>query len=238
VPEKLLPDVVSKLADEVMTRGLTVGFLGVKYLFEALVKANRTDAAISCLLRTSFPSFGYEIYNIYEPSTSLWESWDGDTMSQWVDESSRSHHYQTSVNTFLRKYVVGLDMPTEASAWSVVKARPEAALLPPDLGSRLPGAAATLMSHRGVVSVSWSRIEDRCVLNVTVPTSSTGQIHVPKVLPAVRITESNQLVWTTTQGFLPSGAAGVVSAVEEERFVVFSTMSGQYTFVVASDVSS
>jgi alpha-L-rhamnosidase len=215
-----------------------VGFLGVKYLFEALVKANRTDAAIGCLLRTSFPSFGYEIYNLLEPSTSLWESWDGDTMSQWVDESSRSHHYQTSISTFLRKYVVGLDMPDGAAAWSVVKARPEAALLSPKLGSLLPGAAATISSHRGIVSVSWSTFDQGSLtLNVTVPASSTGQVHVPKMrLTDARITESNQLVWTTTQGFL-HGVPGVVTAVEEERFVVFSTMSGQYTFVVVSDAT-
>lgn len=43
------------------------------------------------------------MFSKYEPSTALWESWDGDTMHQWVAESSRDHHYQASIHTFIRK---------------------------------------------------------------------------------------------------------------------------------------
>ena len=34
-----------------------------------------------------------------------------DTMHQWIDESSRDHHYMTSINTFFRKYVVTAPFP-------------------------------------------------------------------------------------------------------------------------------
>jgi hypothetical protein len=40
-------------------------------------------------------------------------------MQQWFGESSRNHHFTTSVNTFMRKYLVGLDQPFGESNWAV-----------------------------------------------------------------------------------------------------------------------
>ena len=69
----------------------SIGFLGIIYVFEALGRVNRTDVMLDMLLRTEYPSLGYEATNKYEPATALWESFDGDTMHQWIDESSRDH---------------------------------------------------------------------------------------------------------------------------------------------------
>lgn len=129
----------------------TVGFIGVRYIFEALAKVNRTDVALRMLNVTAYPSFGWQITNNMEPATSLWESFDVPTMHQWVDESSRDHHYSASINTFLRKYLAGLDQPRGSTAWGVVKCRPEAIFYP----DMLPTAAALLQSRRGPVGCSW-----------------------------------------------------------------------------------
>ena len=72
---------------------------------------NRTDVALKMLNVTAYPSFGFQIKNKLEPATSLWESYDAPSMHQWVDESSRDHHYSASINTFMRKYLAGLDQP-------------------------------------------------------------------------------------------------------------------------------
>jgi hypothetical protein len=122
-----------------------------RYIFEALAKVNRTDLALRMLHVTEYPSFGYQITNPMEPATSLWESYDVPTMHQWVDESSRDHHYSASINTFLRKYLGGLDQPVGGAAWKVVKCRPEAAHWPHLLGK----ASATLVSRRGKVGCAW-----------------------------------------------------------------------------------
>ena len=120
-------------------------------MFEALAKVNRTDVALRMLNVTDYPSFGYQITNGMEPATSLWESYDVPTMHQWLDESSRDHHYSASINTFLRKYLAGLDQPVGKSAWEVVKCRPEAAWHP----EMLPAASATLRTQRGLVGCAW-----------------------------------------------------------------------------------
>jgi hypothetical protein len=79
------------------------------------------------------------------------------TLTQWVDESSRDHHYETSINTFFRKYVAGLSMPEgPATAFSAIVVRPEAAMTGQELASLLPGASVSIETHRGIVAVNWS----------------------------------------------------------------------------------
>ena len=211
-------------------------------MYEALAKVNRTDAAIRTLLQTGFPSFGAEIYSKYEPSTMLWESWTGDTMRQWLHESSRGHHYQASINTFLRRYVAGLDMPEGIGGWSVVKVRPEASLLPADLADEIPGAAASSATHRGLVHTAWRRNSSTGTVTVaaTIPAGATAELHVPLSfgLHRTRITESGRLVWAAgaplLHGEARGGLAGIASASTDGRFAIFScSRSGTYTFVTA-----
>ena len=86
-----------------------------------------------------------------------------------------------------------------SSAWNIVRARPEAALLPPDLASAIPSASATIETHRGKVAVAWWRLtnQESCGgggggsssggggdgggigMNVTIPPGSTGEVHIP-----------------------------------------------------------
>ena len=172
----------------------------------------------------------------------LWESWTGDTMRQWLDESSRGHHYQASINTFLRRYVAGLDMPEGIGGWSVVKVRPEASLLPPDLADEIPGASASSATHRGLVRAGWHRNSATGAVTVTatIPAGATAELHVPLSfgLHRTRITESGRLVWAAGTSVLPGeagrGLAGIVAAETDNRFAIFScSRSGTYTFVTA-----
>ena len=154
-PPELLPAVVEnfvKLLHGYDYRMVGVGFIGVRYIFEALAKVNRTDVALKMLHAKAYPSFGYCITNEMEPATSLWESYDVPTMHQWLDESSRDHHYSASINTFLRKKLAGLDQPPGTYGWATVKCRPEAAFWP----ELLPSASAKLQSRRGTLGCAWS----------------------------------------------------------------------------------
>ena len=156
-PAELLPEVVEqfvRVLHHMRYRMVSVGFIGVRYIFEALAKVNRTDVALKMLHTQEYPSFGWCISNELENATSLWESYDVPTMHQWLDESSRDHHYSASINTFLRKYLAGLDQPHGATAWETVKCRPEAAFWPELLST----ASARLISRRGQLACSW-RVE-------------------------------------------------------------------------------
>ncbi len=152
-PPPLLDAVVENFVQHLESlryRVVGIGFIGVRYVFEALAKNNRTDVALKMLQATEYPSYGYNILGV-EHATSLWESWDGSTMQQWFDESSRDHHFTASINTFIRKYLGGLDQVYGATGWEVVRCRPEAA----HHSELLDSASVHLASRRGNISCSW-----------------------------------------------------------------------------------
>jgi hypothetical protein len=85
-PAALVPQVVENFVTQLASvehRMDSIGFIGVRYIFEALAMVNRTDVALKMLHVTDYPSFGYQITNTMEPATSLWESYDAPTMKQW-----------------------------------------------------------------------------------------------------------------------------------------------------------
>lgn len=227
---------VSAALAAAMTRGgIAFGFLGTKYAFEALAMNGHIDAALRTLLQTDFPSFGYELYNQFEPTTNLWESFNSDVHRQWLDESSRSHHYQASLNTFFRKHVAGLDMPPGAAAWSSVAVRPFAALpLAADLAAALPHARVTLAAHRGTIEVSWARVGAAALqLNATLPSGCQGTVSVPKAAgAATAVTEGGASVWA--QGAFVAGVPGVVAGAEDGSFITFSVTSGAFVFLASA----
>ena len=227
VPESLLPELVSKLATDVVESGLTVGFVGVRYMFEALAKSNRTQAALECIARPGYPGYHYELYNEYEPATSLWESWNVPFQTCIVCETSRDHHYQASINTFLRRYVAGLDMAHGSAGWAALRVRPEAALAPQ---TALPSASATVLSHRGAIHFAWERAaRGAMTMRLTVPAGSVAEVHVPKHHGIQSVTESNEIIWTKDGA--PLGEFESIQFVEDDgRFLVFSTGSGIYFF--------
>lgn len=215
---------------------LTFGFLGVRYAFEALALNGQIEAALRCLLQTAYPSYGFELYNLYEPSTSLWETWDADTHTQWLDESSRDHHYQASINSFLRKYVAGLDMPTGASAWSSIIIRSYASLpLAPDLADALPFARATVQAYKGTIEVSWLRQTNGLQLNATLPSGTSGTVSVPLTFGSTTVCrESGILVWNNG-AFVP-GVAGISSGMisSDGKFITFTVTSGAFLFTTTA----
>ena len=192
-PPELLPRVVDnfvKVLHSANYRMTSMGFIGVRYVFEALTKVNRTDVALRMLHSREYPSFGWCMTNNFtgDQATSLWESYDAPTMHQWLDESSRDHHYSASINTALRKDLAGLDMPTGSNAWSTVKCRPEAAHWP----HLLPSASATLHSRRGTVACSWSA------------TSPVSPAPPPAMLDAPTVQCAISKIWTGAISLLPS----------------------------------
>ena len=236
MPPLELAPLVEKLAADCVANGVTIGFVGVRYLFEALGKHNRTGSALSCIARPGYPGFHYEIYNEYEPSSTLWESWNVNTQKCIACETSRNHHYRASINTFLRKYVSGLDMVEGTVAWDNVRVRPEAALLTGS-DTPLPSASATIDSHRGVVHAAWAHDPGAgsFALNVTIPAGAQAEIHVPKLFGATtEVSESGRQLW--------AGGAATASTPENEvelvgddgRFLQWKVGCGQYFFQATS----
>lgn len=173
-------------------------------------------------------------------STTLWESWNVNTQTCITCETSRNHHYRAAINTFLRKYVAGLDMPTGVAAWSVVKIRPEAAAISAS-GHSLTSASATINAHVGAVHVSWKRNgSESLTLDITIPPGSSGEVHVPKLFgDSTVVKEGGRTVWSNTyQGMANDGVISVRQLRnDDDRFVKFATSCGVFSFVSFRAVS-
>ena len=188
----------------------------MRYLFEALAKQNRTDAALACIARPGYPGFQYEIYNLYEPSSSLWESWNVDTQKCVTCETSRDHHYRASINTFLRKYVAGLDMAAGTRGWSTVKVRPEAAHL---RTAEFSSASASIETYRGTVHAAWEHADGDFTLHVMVPLGSSAEIHLPILHGETTVvSEAGRVVWT---------GGGSIGASDKVKFTGLTQTLGQ-----------
>ncbi|MDE2051336.1 MAG: family 78 glycoside hydrolase catalytic domain, partial [Gammaproteobacteria bacterium] len=77
VPAPLRAAAGARLAADIERRGtrLSTGFLGTPYLLDALADTGHERLAVSLLLQTKYPSWGYMIE---KGATTMWERWNGD----------------------------------------------------------------------------------------------------------------------------------------------------------------
>lgn len=75
VPAANISDVAAYLVADIALHGgrTSVGIIGQKYLGRALTATGNGDTAISMMLQTEYPSFGWQFQHPDEPATTLWE---------------------------------------------------------------------------------------------------------------------------------------------------------------------
>ena len=84
--------IIHPLVQNIEEKGMTCGFLGVKYLLPVLSELGRSDVAYSLACNTKYPSWGYSIVN---GATTLWERWDS-----YTKENGINAHGMNSFNHF------------------------------------------------------------------------------------------------------------------------------------------
>jgi alpha-L-rhamnosidase len=88
VPAPLRAAAGARLAADIERRGtrLSTGFLGTPYLLDALADSGHERLAVSLLLQTKYPSWGFMIE---KGATTMWERWNGGL----VDASMNSYNH-------------------------------------------------------------------------------------------------------------------------------------------------
>jgi len=101
--------VTSKLVDDIVNiqkNHVTVGIIGAKALFPALTMLKQKQVALDLAEQTTYPSWGYMLYNELEPATtSLWELWNSPTQGPGMN--SRNHHMFSSISEWIVKTIGG-----------------------------------------------------------------------------------------------------------------------------------
>jgi alpha-L-rhamnosidase len=93
------------LARDIRARGmkLSTGFLGTPYLLDVLADTGHSDVAVSLLLQTGYPSWGYMVS---KGATTMWERWNGDVGD--VGMNSYNHYAFGAVVGFMYRRLAGI----------------------------------------------------------------------------------------------------------------------------------
>ena len=105
VPAPLRAPAGARLAADIERRGtrLSTGFLGTPYLLDALADTGHERLAVSLLLQTKYPSWGYMIA---KGATTMWERWNGDVGD--VSMNSYNHYAFGAVVGFMYRRLAGI----------------------------------------------------------------------------------------------------------------------------------
>ena len=148
----------------------TSGIIGFRYVMDVLSDSGHGALALALMTQTSYPSFGYQILNKYEPATTVWELWQSDVTGPRMN--SRNHIMFGGPGSWLHTYVGGITNAPGSVGYEHVWFAPPAALIAPAAGARLPAprvprptpvhgasggaAAAAAAARRGEMATSAS----------------------------------------------------------------------------------
>ncbi len=208
VPDALRAASAQRLVADIAKRGgrLSTGFLGTPYILDALADTGHMDVAVTLLLQTAWPSWGYMVT---KGATSMWERWNGDTGD--VAMNSYNHYAYGAVVGFLYRRMAGI-APLSPGFEQI-------AIQPLD-DPRLAHGGGTYHSVKGPIVTAWRRsAKGRFDLDLELPPNVTAQVRLP-----VRADQA------LTEAGRPMGEGAVRR--EGPRLVV-TVGSGAYRFAVA-----
>ncbi|GAA0610570.1 family 78 glycoside hydrolase catalytic domain [Kribbella sandramycini] len=194
---------------------LTVGFLGVDGLLPALTKIGRADLAYELLLKTTKPSWGFEVAM---GATTIWERWDSMDENGEVGPvgmNSFNHYAYGAVGEWMYRTLAGVSAETPGY---------RKALIAPVLGTGIGAADLRHGTPYGEIRSHWTRLASGGVrLDVRVPGNTTATVRIPASAPAL-----------VTEGGGPLSSADQVRDVVDSGDTVTVTVgSGSYSFVAS-----
>ena len=174
VPAANLSGIASYLAADIAKHAghVSVGILGMKYLGRALCATGNADIAVTMMLKTDYPSFGWTFNHPDEPATTLWELWNAPT--EGPSMNSRAHIMEGSVGAWLYSDVAGIAQAPGTSGYASLLLWPRATT-----HASLPYASGSFESIRGTVAVEWESETQAFTLAATVPANTVAEVRLP-----------------------------------------------------------
>ena len=169
VPEPLRVAACERLAADIRRRGmrLSTGFLGTPHLLDVLSESGQVDVAVSLLLQTDFPSWGYMIR---KGATSMWERWNSDTGD--VAMNSYNHYAYGAVIGYMYRRLAGI--APAAPGFRKIAVRP---IYDPRIGR----VHAEYHSCLGRISSDVRGDgEGLSRLMLEIPANATAEVHLPQ----------------------------------------------------------
>lgn len=149
---------------------LRTGFLGTPLLTQVLQDAGRSDIIYELLFKETYPSWFYSINN---GATTTWERWNSYSLKDGFNPqgmNSLNHYAYGTVSRWFYEGILGIK-PGKPGFKTI--------LIEPQFGSQLQQASGGYNTPHGEVNVSWSIIDSRLYLDVTIPKNTTAKVSLP-----------------------------------------------------------
>lgn len=163
-----------KAALEEWDNKLSVGFLGISHLMNALTKAGMTDEAFSLLEQTEYPGW---LYSVRNGATTIWERWNSyiaetDTFG---DErmNSFNHYAYGAVGEWMYSEILGINTSEEPDGVGYKKI-----VLTPTAGGNLTYAKGSLKTKYGVIKSEWKIENGKFKYSCTIPENTTAELQI------------------------------------------------------------
>eukprot|EP01119_Soliformovum_irregulare_P021723 TRINITY_DN7294_c0_g2_i1.p1 TRINITY_DN7294_c0_g2~~TRINITY_DN7294_c0_g2_i1.p1 ORF type:complete len:1083 (+),score=341.06 TRINITY_DN7294_c0_g2_i1:2597-5845(+) len=139
---------------------LDTGILGTKYLMPILDKLGMTSLGVELATQTTYPSWGYMIFQTIEASaTTLWELWD--SPNEGPGMNSRNHIMFGSVGEWFYSKLAGIQQARGSTGYSKIEISPPSSDV--ILMSTLTSVDAHVTVGSGIVESGWKRTGgERC----------------------------------------------------------------------------
>ncbi len=168
VPAALRRSAGARLAANVEHRGnlLSTGFLGTPCLLDALADTGQERLAVTLLLQTRYPSWGYMIDH---GATTMWERWNGNAVDQSMN--SFNHYALGAVVGFMYRRIGGIN--EAAPGFRRIK-------IDPIFDARIPRVRAHYDSCLGRIATEVEGdARGLTRLGLQVPANSRAEVHLP-----------------------------------------------------------
>ncbi|KAJ0416912.1 bacterial alpha-L-rhamnosidase-domain-containing protein [Aspergillus carlsbadensis] len=184
---------------------LTTGFVGTKFITEALTLTAQPSLAYRMLLHKKCPSW---LYPLTQGATTIWERWDSirpDGSINPGEMTSFNHYALGSVANWLHMSVGGI-APLEPG-WKAIRIRPV-------VGGELSWAEARFESPYGEIVSRWEVREGEFRLVVLIPPNTRAFVTLPSE-QHTEITEEDEAGTWVGSGVLEFRCAYTVNVKDE-----------------------
>ena len=153
---------------------LSVGFLGISHLMNALTKAGMTDEAFSLLEQTEYPSW---LYSVRNGATTIWERWNSyiaetDTFGD-VRMNSFNHYAYGAVGEWMYSEILGINTSEETDGVGYKKI-----ILKPKAGGSLTYAKGSLKTKYGLIKSEWKIENGKFKYKCAIPKNTTADLYL------------------------------------------------------------
>ncbi len=154
---------LNKVVDEVKNRKMNVGMVCLRWLPEALGKAEQGTHLVDLYTNTEWDGWAK---TVSLGGTVTWESWNAPEVNE-----SMSHPWGAVGLLGMQQFMLGI---------SPLKPQHELVQIKPlDFGDKLQSASGRYPTDRGDILVDWKKDVKNYTLNITLPDNITANIFIP-----------------------------------------------------------